>query len=328
MAGGARDRAVTCAIGIADPWNTATAASIAGSPHGPSAAPTCRDPKATSSRPSAANVWPTHGKIATRPVRDTSHPVTIEPTPTITVNGSINRPISPGEAPSIARRWIGSNVASLTSRAPEQAAMALARHMAGCRRSLSGNNGCAARRSCRSSRTRQSADTPRPPAAPGIVAGPRCRTCSNTSSSGTTVPANSTRPGQSKRPRPPLPALAGRHSASSRASAPRGRLIRNTDGQPRNWVSTPPATGPKVEDATITAARTPWARPSWRRGTFSPKRAWDSTMRPPPPKPCSTRAAVSDRMPCAKAHSTEAATNRTSAASRSRRRPRASPNLP
>lgn len=76
MPGGASDCIVICATGIAEPWNTATTASIAGNPHGPSAASMGRVPKATSRRPSAAAVCPIEGKIATRPVRDTSLPVT------------------------------------------------------------------------------------------------------------------------------------------------------------------------------------------------------------------------------------------------------------
>ena len=112
------------------------------------------------------------------------------------------------------------------------------------------------------------------------------------------------------------------------ASAPSGRFTRNTDGQPKSCVSAPPATGPKVAEATITAASTPWAWPSWRRGTFSPSSAWDSTISPPPPKPWSARAAVSDRTPCAQAHSADAATNSARAASSRRRRPQASPSLP
>ncbi len=36
----------------------------------------------------------------------------------------------------------------------------------------------------------------------------------------------------------------------------------NTEGHPNACVSAPPATGPKVEEATITAAMNPWARPS------------------------------------------------------------------
>ena len=55
--------------------------------------------------------------------------------------------------------------------------------------------------------------------------------------------------------RPPEPTRRGRRNASTAATAPNGMLTRNTDGQPNCCVSQPPATGPKVEDATKMLAR-------------------------------------------------------------------------
>ena len=83
----------------------------------------------------------------------------------------------------------------------------------------------------------------------------RCA-CSSASSSGVMNSANSPVPTKSKLSRP-LPAGPARQARSARADgeqAPSGRLIRNTDSQPKCCVSQPPATGPKVEEHTNTEA--------------------------------------------------------------------------
>ena len=49
-------------------------------------------------------------------------------------------------------------------------------------------------------------------------------------------------------------------------------------------------------DTPKTAPNAPWYLPRSRGGTMLPTMAWVSTMRPPPPIPCSARNAISSPM--------------------------------
>ena len=77
---------------------------------------------------------------------------------------------------------------------------------------------------------------------------------SSASSSETTKVVKNPRPSQSNRSLPPAPGRLFNRAASTSAKAPSGRLTRNTEVQPKCWVSQPPATGPKADAIMNTAA--------------------------------------------------------------------------
>ena len=77
-----------------------------------------------------------------------------------------------------------------------------------------------------------------------------------------------------------------------------------------------------------TAPNAPWYLPRSRGGTMSPTIAWASTMRPPPPTPCSARNAISWGMLRARPDSAEPTRKMTIAAMNRYLRPYWSPSLP
>ena len=90
----------------------------------------------------------------------------------------------------------------------------------------------------------------------------------------------------------------------------------------------PPITGPTMlEDVKMSANQT-WKRTRSRGTTSSPISACDSVISPPPPRPCSTRAATSCTNDCAQPQAAEPSVKMPSATSSMSRRPRRSPSRP
>ena len=77
-----------------------------------------------------------------------------------------------------------------------------------------------------------------------------------------------------------------------------------------------------------TAPNAPWYFPRSRGGTMSPTMAWASTIRPPPPTPCSARNAISSLMLRESPDSAEPIRKMTIAAMNRYFRPYWSPSLP
>ncbi len=93
-------------------------------------------------------------------------------------------------------------------------------------------------------------------------------------------------------------------------------------------VKNPPSSGPATLATPKTAPNAPWYLPRSRAGTTSATIAWASTIRPPPPSPCSARNAISSIMFWARPHSAEPIRKTTIAAWNRPLRPYWSPSLP
>ena len=137
------------------------------------------------------------------------------------------------------------------------------------------------------------------------------------------VPGRSTRTGR----RAAAEAGSQRQTATA-AARPSGTFTQNTHRQPTESVSPPPTTGPPMAAAANTAPMTPSTRARRLGATTSATTASTRISRPPPPRPCSTRAAITISIEGATPPTIEPATNTNSAAVNTRRRPTRSPSRP
>ena len=112
------------------------------------------------------------------------------------------------------------------------------------------------------------------------------------------------------------------------AIIPMGRFIQNTQRHPMLSANQPPSTGPTTLDRPNTAPITPMYLPRSRTGTMSAIMACDKIMSPPPPRPCTTRAIISQVILVANPPITDPMRNTVSAPRKSVFRPIMSPNLP
>ena len=117
-------------------------------------------------------------------------------------------------------------------------------------------------------------------------------------------------------------------SAASTTSTAIGRLRKKIQRQESASISQPPMNGPSAVDTPDSPAQAPIARPrssGW-------KLAWSTDSDPgvssAPPAPWRNRAAISQPVPWASPHSTEAAVNQTTPMRKMRRRPKRSPSAP
>ena len=120
--------------------------------------------------------------------------------------------------------------------------------------------------------------------------------------------------------------LGRRRNAATAAMArmPSGILMENAQRHPGPSVSQPPSRGPATEDTANTAPMKPMYLPRSRAGTTSAMDACARIIRPPPPRPCTTRAAMSQLMEPAAAPITDPAMNSTIAESSTGLRPKRS----
>ena len=108
------------------------------------------------------------------------------------------------------------------------------------------------------------------------------------------------------------------------ARMPSGMLNEKAQRQPGPSVIQPPSSGPATEDTANTAPMTPMYLPRSRAGTTSAMEVWARIIRPPPPRPWTTRAVMSQPMVPADAPITEPARNRRMAAISTGLRPKRS----
>ncbi len=90
----------------------------------------------------------------------------------------------------------------------------------------------------------------------------------------------------------------------------------------------PPRVGPTTVVTPKTAPSAPWYLPRSRSGMTSAIRAMAVTISPPPPMPCTARAAISIGMEVAAPAKTEPPTKTTALSWKITFRPKRSPNLP
>ena len=90
----------------------------------------------------------------------------------------------------------------------------------------------------------------------------------------------------------------------------------------------PPISGPTTDDSAKTPPMTPMYLPRSRTGTMSAITVWERMIRPPPPRPWTTRAAISHQMVGASPPTTEPAMNTRIAPTSRGLRPIWSPILP
>ena len=195
------------------------------------------------------------GWMAVRCVSAISRPVSRDPSAMQAVIGSSIRPTCPGPMPRTTCSQIGTKVTIPSSIAPTHAPIRSQRQIADCFNNPNGSSGLAARRSCRSNSQSAAAATAISNPTSGSDARSNCCARSSATSSGVMNDANRMTPRKSNCSRPPAPARRGSLSANTPARIPSGMLMRKTDRQPQCCVSQPPATGPKVDEATKILAR-------------------------------------------------------------------------
>ena len=94
---------------------------------------------------------------------------------------------------------------------------------------------------------------------------------------------------------------------------PIGRLIRKIQCQLAASISQPPRIGPPIGPSSIGMPSTAMTRPTRSGPAARVMIVMPSGISMPPPRPCRTRKAISGAMSQAMLHSTEPATNSTSA---------------
>ena len=105
-------------------------------------------------------------------------------------------------------------------------------------------------------------------------------------------------------------------------------LTRKIACQPGPAISAPPSDGPSAVPIADIVPSSPMALPVRSFATVSPTSAMARAIMIAAPRPCAARAATSSQSEGVAPHSAEAAVNRASPASSSRRRPRMSPSRP
>ena len=121
--------------------------------------------------------------------------------------------------------------------------------------------------------------------------------------------ANSRDPNQSKGARSPRRGNFSANADSVKAMTASGTLNHSAHRQPGPSVKNPPSKGPSTLDRPKTAPMSPMYLPRSRAGTTSAMIACESTIRPPPPTPCTARARIIIPMDCAFAPISEPSRN-------------------
>jgi hypothetical protein len=141
--------------------------------------------------------------------------------------------------------------------------------------------------------------------------------------------AASAAPATSKRPVAASSRLSGTYrSVTATTSAASGRLMRNTHRHPGPSMSQPPTNGPAAEATPASPDQAPTARARSSGANDAWMSAKDPGVSSAPPMPCRMRAATSQPIVGASAHSSEAAANHTTPIRNTRRRPYRSPSAP
>ncbi len=262
------------------------------------------------------------------PNRPRAAPASGEPITISTVSGSTRSPVVSGSRPSVSWRWkvavntLPNRPAETTSRSAMAAVTGTDRARAG------GTKGCADRRSL----TTNTAARPTAPASSRRVAGapqPRTGTWESAWTSTARQPASSTAPVRPSR-RATGRSRSGSRSAvaGSTTASTSGRLIQNTDCQPKCATRSPPSTGPLPAATAMAPVRTAIARRSSRSGYASRSTASVAGWSRAPHTPCATRSPMTQPTEGASAIPAEARPKPVRPRWSSRRCPYRSPSRP
>jgi hypothetical protein len=115
---------------------------------------------------------------------------------------------------------------------------------------------------------------------------------------------------------------------STMAATPNGRLIQKIHGHPTLWTTSPPTSGPTIDEIPQMLEIHPWMRPRSSSEYRSPASVTVIGCTAPAPRPWRKRNATSAPIERASPHSTDPARNTTMPAMNTGLRPRRSESLP